>query len=163
MDWSPPGSSVHGIFQARTLEWVAISFSRGSSLPKDRTQVSCTASRFSTIWATREAHGTRYFLPYYASHFADGKTEAERYIVWGILQGWEQTQVHLGLLSTVCSTPQAASENVSMSCQYLLPEYGEILKISLEIFDLEYKACINLTGHMNSSRTHPLLSNEKKG
>ena len=101
MDCSLPGSSVNGIFQARTLEWVAISFSRGSSLPKDRTQVSCTASRFSTIWATREAHGTRYFLPYYASHFADGKTEAERYIVWGMLQGWEQTQVHLGLLSTV--------------------------------------------------------------
>ena len=40
-----PGSSVHGIFQARVLEWVAISFSRGSSQPRDRTQVSCTAGR----------------------------------------------------------------------------------------------------------------------
>ena len=39
-DCSPPGSSVHGIFQARILEWVAISFSRGSSWPRDRTQVS---------------------------------------------------------------------------------------------------------------------------
>ena len=37
MDCSPPGSSVHGILQARTLEWVAISFSRGSSQPRDRT------------------------------------------------------------------------------------------------------------------------------
>ena len=41
MDCNPPGSSVHGIFQARILEWVAISFSRGSSPPRDRTPVSC--------------------------------------------------------------------------------------------------------------------------
>ena len=46
MDWSPPDSSVHGILQARTLEWVAISFSRGSSRPRDRTRVYCIASRF---------------------------------------------------------------------------------------------------------------------
>ena len=54
MDCSPPGSSVHGIFQARVLEWVAISFSRGSSWPRDRTQVSCIVGRCFTIWATRE-------------------------------------------------------------------------------------------------------------
>ena len=41
MDCSPPGSSVHGIFQARVLEWVAIAFSRGSSRPRDGSQVSC--------------------------------------------------------------------------------------------------------------------------
>ena len=55
MDCSPPGFSVHGIFQARILEWVAISFSRGSSWPWDQTQVSCIAGRRSTLWATREA------------------------------------------------------------------------------------------------------------
>ena len=43
MDCSPPGSSVHGILQARILEWVAISFSRGSSQPRDQTQVSCVS------------------------------------------------------------------------------------------------------------------------
>ena len=42
MDCSLPGSSVHGILQARVLEWVAISFSRGSSQPRDQTHVSCT-------------------------------------------------------------------------------------------------------------------------
>ena len=52
MDCSPPGSSVHEIFQTRILEWVAISFSRGSSQPRDRTRVSCTAGRFFTYWAT---------------------------------------------------------------------------------------------------------------
>ena len=41
-DCSPPGSSVHGIFQARILEWVAVSYSRGSSQPRDQTCVSCT-------------------------------------------------------------------------------------------------------------------------
>ena len=45
MDCSLPGFSVHGIFQARVLEWVAISFSRGSSGPRDRTQVSCIVGR----------------------------------------------------------------------------------------------------------------------
>ena len=48
-----PGSSVHGIFQVRMLQWVAISSSRASSQPQDRTWVSCTAGRFFTIWATR--------------------------------------------------------------------------------------------------------------
>ena len=49
MDCNPPGSSVHGILQARILEWVAIPFSRGSSRPGDRTWVSCIAGRFFTI------------------------------------------------------------------------------------------------------------------
>ena len=56
MDCSPPGSSVHEIFQARILEWGAISFSRGSSQPRDRTRVSCTAGRLFTDWGTRETH-----------------------------------------------------------------------------------------------------------
>ena len=47
VDCSPPGSSVHGIMQARILEWAAISFSRGSSQPRDQTWVFCIASRFS--------------------------------------------------------------------------------------------------------------------
>ena len=49
MDCSLPGSSVHGILQARILEWVAISFSRGSSRPRDRTWASCIAGSFFTI------------------------------------------------------------------------------------------------------------------
>ena len=52
MDCSPPGSSVHGISQARVLEWDAISSSRGSSQRRDWTSVSCIAGRFFTIWAT---------------------------------------------------------------------------------------------------------------
>ena len=60
MDYHPPGSTVHGIFQARILEWVVIPSSRGSSPPRDQAWVSCIAGRFFfffflTIWATREA------------------------------------------------------------------------------------------------------------
>ena len=54
MDCSPSRSSVHGIRQVRTLAWVAISFSRGSFLPRDQTWVSCVACGFFTIRATRE-------------------------------------------------------------------------------------------------------------
>ena len=55
MDYSPPGSSIHGLLQARILEWVAIPFSRESFQPKDRTWVTPTAGRCFTIWANREA------------------------------------------------------------------------------------------------------------
>ena len=63
MDCCPPGSSVHGISQARILEWAAISYSRGSSRPRDRTQVSRIAGRFlyhlshlgSPVW-TKDNH-----------------------------------------------------------------------------------------------------------
>ena len=53
MGCSLSGSSIHGIFQVRVLEW--ISFSRGPSRPRNRTQVSCIAGRCFTVWATREA------------------------------------------------------------------------------------------------------------
>ena len=53
MDCSLPGSSVHRIFQAIVLEWVSISFSRGSSRPRDWTQVSSIVDRRFTMWATR--------------------------------------------------------------------------------------------------------------
>ena len=54
MDCNPAGSSVHGILQARMLEWVAISFSRGSSPLRDQTWVSHIAGRFFTVSATRD-------------------------------------------------------------------------------------------------------------
>ena len=56
MDCSLPGSSVHGILQARILEWIATPSSRGSSQHRGGTQVSLIAGGFFTIWATREAH-----------------------------------------------------------------------------------------------------------
>ena len=59
MDWSPPGSSIHGILQARILEWVVISSSRGSSQPRGRTHISCISCNGRQVLyhcATWEAH-----------------------------------------------------------------------------------------------------------
>ena len=75
MDCSPPGFSVYEIFQARILEWVAISCSRGSSPPRDRTGVSCTAGRFFTDSTTREA-----LTPYY---YADNLSAVQACGYWG--------------------------------------------------------------------------------
>ena len=54
IDCSLPGSSVHGILQVRILGWVAISFFRGSSWPRNWTQVSCIAVRLFTDWTMRD-------------------------------------------------------------------------------------------------------------
>ena len=59
MDGSPPGSSAHGILQARILQWVAIPFSRGSSRPRDWTWVSCIAGRVFTVWDMQDLPGER--------------------------------------------------------------------------------------------------------
>ena len=62
MNSSPSSSSIHGIFQARILEWAAISFFRGSSQTRDRAQVYCIAGRLFTVWATREAPKYTFWL-----------------------------------------------------------------------------------------------------
>ena len=63
MGCSLPGSSVHGILQARIQEWVPIPFSRRSSPPRTWTRVPCIAGRFLTIWATKEARVHTNFNP----------------------------------------------------------------------------------------------------
>ena len=78
MDCSLPGSSVYGILQARILKWVAISFSMGSSQPRNRTQVSCIAGRFFTNWATRR---------YLASNTPAGHNTLGTWLTFGHLKG----------------------------------------------------------------------------
>ena len=56
MDCSPPGSSVHGSFQARILEWIAMPSSRGSSQPRDRTRVSCVCWNSLTLVPPKIPH-----------------------------------------------------------------------------------------------------------
>ena len=70
MDCSLPGS-IHGIFQARVLEWGAISFSRGSSLPRDPTRVSHIAGRHFTIWATDSHLFEKYGRAYNKNYFLE--------------------------------------------------------------------------------------------
>ena len=68
MDCSLPGFSVHGIFKVRVPEWVAFSFSRGSSRPRDRTQVSRIAGRRFTLLATREAEEREWQIMFKLPH-----------------------------------------------------------------------------------------------
>ena len=76
-DCSPPGSSVHGIPQARILEWVAISFSRRSSQPRGQTQVSCITGRFFTTKPPGEHRGGMllFFSPDNLSFIMEGQSE----------------------------------------------------------------------------------------
>ena len=69
MDCSPPGSSVHGIHQARILDCVAMPFSMGSYGPRYQTWVSCFAGRLFTIWVTREFQ----YIYYYHSKWSSEK------------------------------------------------------------------------------------------
>ena len=64
LDCSLPGSSVQGIFQARILDWVAISFSRGSSWPRDWTCFSCVAEAFLTTWSPSGEFGGEWIHAY---------------------------------------------------------------------------------------------------
>ena len=86
-----PLSPVHGIFLARILEWVAFSFSRGSSLPRDWTQVSCIAGRFFTHWATKEAAvpmALTVILDHFHSTFVSGLWVLMGF--WGFQGSWMQ-------------------------------------------------------------------------
>ena len=74
MDCSLPASSVHGILQARILEWVAIPFSRESSLPRDWTLVSHMTGRFFTVWVAREQTCAQIPVPFPTRHMHLGKS-----------------------------------------------------------------------------------------
>ena len=81
MDCSLPGCSVYGIFQARILEWLAISFSRGSSWPWDGTCISCvpcTGKQILTSWATGEAWNGLPYCKYVRNYFcSSGKKQKQ--------------------------------------------------------------------------------------
>ena len=112
MDCSPPGSSVHGILQARILEWVASPFSRGSSWPRGRTRVCHIAGRFFTVWATRE---TKSIKPVSNSHLNSNwrvSFTVKRTSSWGnsaasqqCTQPWGHEALGLGVTSTRLQPP----------------------------------------------------------
>ena len=129
MDCSLPGSSVHGILQARVLEWVAISFSKGSSQPRDRTQVSHIAGRCCTIWATREAllQHKIFDIKFYSSQFFISS-------VHDVFCFWFQNVTHFCLLFCILSSttfilvPDPSSHQSSYKNLCLFPR---ILPISV--------------------------------
>ena len=103
MDCSPPGSSVHGIFQARILGWVAISFSMGSSQTRNQICVSCIGRQFLYLWASWEAQAV--------SNVFQKKHQAPKYSLpkftsfkWYASEVWES--LNLGYVSSnIMSVP----------------------------------------------------------
>ena len=108
---SPPGSSVHGILQARILEWVAISFSRGTSRPRNWTQVSSTAGRCFNNWPMKEA-------PFNFNHLLKGLISIQSHWGWDFniwMNFGETHSVH----SSQCSTWDLYPKICSYSCSVL--------------------------------------------
>ena len=84
---------VHRILQARLLEWVAFSFSKGSSQPRDRIQVSHTAGRFYTSWATREAQEWVAY-PFYSGSSQPRNRTGLSCIAGGFFTNWAIMEAH---------------------------------------------------------------------
>ena len=99
----PMAYLVHGILQARILEWTAIPFSRGSSQPRDRTQVSHIAARFFTSWTTREAQGNCRSRQWYPTPvLLPGKSHGRKSLVgcssWGRQESDTTERLHFHFL-----------------------------------------------------------------
>ena len=89
MDCSLPGSSIHGIFQARILEWVAIFISRGSSPPRDQTRVSHIVGRRFTSWTTRKVFSWEKEMATHSSILAWRIPQGDcRSTVHGVAKNW---------------------------------------------------------------------------
>ena len=123
MDCSPPGSSVHGILQARMLEWVAISFSRGSSQSRDQTQVSCIAGRHFTLWTTFSTYLIWSTLYFKADNFY-GLTYYFLNCKWWKLQVVETGSIctlNIWLLFILLTGPRFCSVSAWRMWTHLLP------------------------------------------
>ena len=114
---SPLGSSVHGILQSRILEWVAIHFSRGSSQPREWTQVSLIAGRFFTVWVTREILITIYlvymWIPYHRA--APGLPHL---LLWSQEHKWAPKSAHLHSLFCPSWRNLAHLYNLFWNCEF---------------------------------------------
>ena len=129
MGYSPPGSSVHGILQAWVLEWVAISFSRESSQPRDWSWVSHTTGRFFTIWATREADPDRRrqtisYIRWHRSRWAEA---------WRtVLKNWDSTGKNSQVLGKHVKSPvtrkshRTGGQGRFQYSSFWLPSWGPV-------------------------------------
>ena len=113
MDCRPPGSSVHGICQVTILEWVVIPFSRGSSLLRGWTRVSCIAGGLFTIWATREAQNWAGWILETATIMEAGQIKRDS-LCWEISRLNFSTP--LRILGGLASTTEFQEESALVSC-----------------------------------------------
>ena len=123
IDCSLPGSFVR-VLQARILEWVAITFSRGSSQPRDRTWVSCIVGRCFTIWATREDSHNLVNIPkkQWIILFNGWIVQCMNYISIKLVKN-----IYIDTLQQLCLLPlpkSTALDNVLSISAFLMPSRG---------------------------------------
>ena len=114
MDYSP-GSSVHGFFQARTLDWVTMPSSRGSSPSRGWTRVSCISGGFFTVWAAREATREIIWFLWWTYQWLSGASRATSLVG----PGW----LHHAPWSSECHSPLLTKQRALAS--WCLPGRGE--------------------------------------
>ena len=127
MNCSPPGSSVHGIHQARILEWVAISFSRGSFWPRDPSWISHIVGMFFTIWATRKAH-TNYIAINEIIYFFDfHRSTTFKFLVCIKAKLWNEIYVwRFEIMFSYCWSLLSAAVLVTNSCITNCPQNQQL-------------------------------------
>jgi len=130
VDFSPSGSSVPGLLRTRTLQWVAIPFSRGSSWLRDQTRVSCIADRFFTIWATREAQAGYAKKPTKRKAWTSSITQIEKFFEYIFvytqlieIKGWARQYICLVKCLSNESLHQTSNFDCSFKRIYWLWEY----------------------------------------
>ena len=125
--WVQSLGAWHGILQARTLDWVAISLSRVSSWPKDWTQVFCIADRFLTIWAIRQVPSDKVGDPLNLSKLEEALSEVSSLVlVWSLLKVvWLSDQIRSVAQScpTLCNPMNRSVPGLPVHHQ--LPEFTQ--------------------------------------
>ena len=125
--WDPvecslPGSSAHGILQARILEWVAISFSRGSSQPRDWTWVSHIAGRRFNLWATKEAYYLLIVINIISPPTPHSPTPSKSSQTWQ--PGFRKQELLGHLYSMICVTINFSSLRCSILDLHVSPGFN---------------------------------------
>ena len=150
LDCSLPGFSVHGLFLARIPDWVAIPFSRGTSWPRVRTQVSSIAGRFFTTWATRKAYTTEYNsaikkneIVLFATTWMDYQTEwskpdKDKYHMIVLMYGIREKENNTNeLIYKIAADSEAVLENELMVTRGKGQEQG-YLEFGIDMYTLLY-------------------------
>ena len=142
LDCSLPGPSVHGVLQARILEWVASSSSRGTSSPRDWTGVSCLGRWILYHWATREA------LPW-PKTFLSEKESFGSHFLWCIRCWWESSTRQWAAVNAVWYSVGwniniQGSTRLQTDSHLLSPPYS-ILNLAARVILFNYKLCCMLS------------------
>ena len=165
MDCSLSDSSVHGILQARILEWVVMPTFNGSSQPRDRTQVSRIAGGFFTIWATREAHYWDTDAGLQARGWPLRRTRSSQF--W--MEWWSLCHLHSaagGLRAArtcFAHPPQHRSYWESGCLRQAFPEEGEGLRGAEQGASIRWNTSLGEASAVSSSSFHTYKWKEREG